>query len=107
MKQERNSGSVTGNVTTKFIIKGAFFGEKCFPGLNDLLHEAEKHPNAYNQMKRQYESIAVNAIRRHLRGWKATGLVIFLIMSLESQIKAIREIMTTLWLLEGRLSTMH
>lgn len=76
MKQERNSGSVTGNVTTKFIIKGAFFGEKCFPGLNDLLHEAEKHPNAYNQMKRQYESIAVNAIRRHLRGWKATGLVI-------------------------------
>ena len=76
MKQERNSESVTDNATTKFVIKGAYFGEKCFPGLNDLLHEAERHPNAYNQMKKQYEMLAVNAIRRHLRGWKATGFVI-------------------------------
>ena len=75
MKQERNSESVTDNATTKFIIKGAYFGEKCFPGLNDLLHEAEKHPNAYNQMKRQYQKIAINAIRRDLRGYKAKGLI--------------------------------
>lgn len=76
MKQERNSESVTVNATTKFVIKGAYFGEKCFPGLNDLLHEAEKHPNAYNQMKRQYQMIAINAIRRDLRGYKAKGLVV-------------------------------
>lgn len=77
MKQEKNSENVTVNAITRtFIIKGAYYGEKCFPGLNDLLHEAERHPNAYNQMKRQYEMIAVNAIRRYLRGFKANGLII-------------------------------
>ena len=75
MQQERCSESGTASATTKFIIKGAYFGEKCFPGLNDLLHEAEKHPNAYNQMKRQYQTIAINAIRRDLRGYKAKGLI--------------------------------
>ena len=75
MQQERCSESGTASATTKFIIKGAYFGEKCFPGLNDLLHEAEKHPNAYNQMKRQYQMIAINAIRRDLRGYKAKGLI--------------------------------
>lgn len=59
----------------KFTIKGAFFGEKCFPGLNDILHEAERHPQAYNQMKRQYQMLAVNAIRRDLRGAKANGRI--------------------------------
>lgn len=60
----------------KFEIRGAFFGNKCFPGLNDLLHEAERHPKAYNRMKQQYQTIAVNAIRRHLKGYKAQGRVI-------------------------------
>ncbi len=59
----------------KFRIEGAYYGEKCFPGLNDLLHEAERHPQAYNRMKRQYQTIAVNAIRRDLRGWKAQGRI--------------------------------
>ena len=60
----------------KFTIKGAFYGDKCFPGLNDMLHEAERHPKAYNDMKRQYQMIAINAIRRDLRGFKANGRVI-------------------------------
>ena len=59
----------------KFRIEGAFHGEKCFPGLNDLLHEAERHPQAYNRMKRQYQMLAVNAIRRDLRGWAAKGKI--------------------------------
>lgn len=59
----------------KFTIKGAFYGDKCFPGLNDMLHEAERHPRAYNDMKRQYQLLAVNAIRRDLRGFKAEGRV--------------------------------
>ena len=59
----------------KFIIQGSYYGDKCFPGLNDLLHEAERHPKAYNQMKRQYEMIAINAIRRFLKGWKAQGRI--------------------------------
>lgn len=73
MKQERSSESVTVNASTKFIIKGAYYGDKCFPGLNDLLHEAERHPKAYNTMKQQYQMLAVNAIRRHLRGFKSQG----------------------------------
>ena len=76
MKQEKNSESVTVNASIKFIIKGAYYGDKCFPGLNDLLHEAERHPKAYNTMKQQYQMLAVNAIRRNLRGFKAQGLVI-------------------------------
>lgn len=58
-----------------FEIKGAYFHEKCFPGLNDLLREAERHPKAYNRMKQQYQMLAVNAIRRQLRGFKAKGLI--------------------------------
>ena len=76
MKHERCSERGTDSATTKFIIKGAYYGDKCFPGLNDLLHEAERHPKAYNTMKQQYQMIAVNAIRRDLRGFKAQGLVI-------------------------------
>ena len=76
MQQERCSESGTASATTKFIIKGAYYGDKCFPGLNDLLHEAERHPKAYNTMKQQYQMLAVNAIRRDLRGFKAQGLVI-------------------------------
>lgn len=76
MKQERNSESVTDTASTKsFTISGRFYGDKCFPGLNDMLHEAERHPKAYNDMKRQYQFLAVNAIRRDLRGYKASGRV--------------------------------
>lgn len=59
-----------------FIIKGNYYGDKCFPGLNDLLHEAEKHPKAYNNMKRDFTVISINAIRRYLRGYKAKGKVV-------------------------------
>ena len=76
MKHEKNSESGTANASIKFIIKGAYYGDKCFPGLNDLLHEAERHPKAYNTMKQQYQMLAVNAIRRNLRGFKAQCLVI-------------------------------
>lgn len=72
MKQERSSENDMGAVIGKFRIEGAYYGDKCFPGLNDLLHEAERHPKAYNEMKRQYQFLAVNAIRRHLKGLKAT-----------------------------------
>ena len=59
-----------------FIIKGNYYGDKCFPGLNDLLHEAERHPNAYNKMKRDFTRISVNAIRQGLKGYKAKGRVV-------------------------------
>ena len=59
-----------------FIISGRYYGDKCFPGLNDLLHEAERHPCAYNKMKKDFTMITVNAIRRYLKGYKAEGRVI-------------------------------
>ena len=72
--QETNSVDAT--VKHTFKINGAFYKEKCFPSLNVMLAEAERHPQAYNRMKRQYELIAVNSIRRDLRGYKAKGTVI-------------------------------
>lgn len=73
MKQERNSENATAVPTGNkyFVISGAHYKEKCFPGLNDLLHEAERHPMAYNRMKQEYETVATSAIRRFLRGYKA------------------------------------
>lgn len=78
MKQERNLESVTAVPIGRkcFVINGSYYGDKCFPSLNDMLHEAERHPKAYNKMKRDYEFVAINAIRRFLRGWKAEGRII-------------------------------
>lgn len=59
-----------------FIIKGNYYGDKCFPGLNDLLHEAERHPKAYNNIKRDFTVISINAIRRYLNGYRAKGKVV-------------------------------
>lgn len=59
-----------------FIIKGNYYGDKCFPGLNDLLREAERHPNAYNKIKRDFTGISINAIRQGLKGYKAKGRVV-------------------------------
>lgn len=59
-----------------FIIKGNYYGDKCFPGLNDLLREAERHPKAYNNIKRDFTVVSINAIRRYLKGYKAEGMVI-------------------------------
>ena len=76
MKQKSDSENVMEVATIKALtIKGTYYGDKCFPGLNDMLHEAERHPKAYNDMKRQYQFLAINAIRRDLRGYKAQGLV--------------------------------
>lgn len=77
MKQEKNSCEDMGVlIGRQFVINGAHYKEKCFPGLNDLLREAERHPMAYNKMKRDYETVATSAIRRHLKGYKAKGKVI-------------------------------
>lgn len=72
--QGNSSENVTENHTFK--IYGKYHNEKCFPSLNDMLHEAERHPQAYNKMKRMYGFIAINSIRMDLRGWKANGVVI-------------------------------
>lgn len=58
-----------------FIIQGAYFKKKCFPGLNDILSASGKSPFAYNNVKKQYGYIAINSIRIGLKGWKPKGRV--------------------------------
>ena len=78
---EKDTASVTYEPDFhEFEICGAYYplrnSTKTFPGLNDLLHYAEKHPYAYNTIKRDYERIAMSAIRVGLRRWKPKGVVI-------------------------------
>lgn len=59
-----------------FEIRGAFYGEKTFPSLNNYLAEVGKNPKAGGRLKRQYVMIATNAIRRDLKRWKTSKPVI-------------------------------
>lgn len=49
-----------------FDIKGAYFKENCLPSLNDLLHEAERHPLAYNRLKKDMEKVVQLSFRSQL-----------------------------------------
>ena len=57
-----------------FTVNGTHYKSNCLPGLNDLLREAERHPIAYNRLKKEMETIIISCIRRDLRGWKPNGL---------------------------------
>lgn len=51
----------------KVVIKGNYYGKtRTFPGLNDYLHDCARHPQIGAKMKREYQMIACNAIRRQL-----------------------------------------
>ena len=59
------------------LIKGVYFGKtKCFPSLNNLLHEYQRSPYAGNDMKKKYMNIANRNIRLQLRGWKTEKPII-------------------------------
>ncbi len=56
----------------KVIIKGVYYGKnRTMPCLNDYLHECSRHPQAGGRIKREYQMIAANAIRRCLGKTKA------------------------------------
>lgn len=57
-----------------FTVNGTNYKQNCLPALNDLLREAERHPMAYNRMKKQMEGVVMASIRRDLRGWKPTSV---------------------------------
>lgn len=73
--QEKNSGKDT--VLATFSIEGEFYEKNCFPGLNDLLHEAERHPMAYNRMKKQMQNIVILSFRKALGGFRTDKRVRF------------------------------
>ena len=52
----------------KVSIKGVFYGKnKVFPSLNDYIHACGRHPQVGAKMKKEYQLIASNAIRRQLK----------------------------------------
>lgn len=59
----------------KVTVKGKYFGNYCFPSLNNYLAEMGCHPQKGGRFKRQYEIVANNAIRRCLGRWKPEGRI--------------------------------
>lgn len=59
-----------------FTIRGAFFGDKCFPSLNQYIQELGRNPRCGAKLKKQCVMIAANAIRRDLGRYKTTKPVI-------------------------------
>lgn len=77
MKQEKPLEEGTESATTKtFLIRGRFYKNHCFPSLNDYLQEIGRNPKGASKFKRDFVFIAINAIRRDLKGYKFTKPVI-------------------------------
>lgn len=66
--RERTSVKDTEKVT--FEISGRYYKDNCLPSLNDLLHEATRHPQAYNRLKSDMERVVIASARKQLGGWK-------------------------------------
>jgi len=53
--------------TYSFVIKGIYYGKnRTFPCLNDYIHACGRSPHIGAKMKRDYQMIACNAIRKQL-----------------------------------------
>lgn len=73
--QGKNSENDTENRIYELKLNGCYYGNNCFPSLNNLIAEAERHPMAYNKLKKQLEYVVINAVRLQLKGYKATRQV--------------------------------
>lgn len=60
----------------RFVISGAFYKDRTFPGLNEYIAELGRNPRAGGQIKRDYMMVASNAIRRDLKRYRASQPVI-------------------------------
>lgn len=77
MKQEKSSGSVMDNPSYKsFTIRGAFYGDKTLPSLNNYLSEIGTNPKSGGRFKKDFVMIITNAIRRDLRRFRTNKPVI-------------------------------
>lgn len=72
METENSSSKDMEEVIPRFKITGTHWKENCLPSLNDVLAEATKHPKAYWRLKTGMETVVISAIRRDLKGYKAT-----------------------------------
>lgn len=62
----------------KVTIKGAYYGTKTLPSLNDYLAEQGRHPKAGGKQKNDYMWVCIGAIRKCLKCWKVTNPPIIL-----------------------------
>ena len=72
MIEENGKTSPLNGSTKKVVIRGCYHGEKTFPSLNGYLSETGKNPRAGGRMKKDYMWVCIEAIRKHLRGYKVT-----------------------------------
>lgn len=72
--QGNSSEKGTEKVSYKVVkIIGCYYGNNCMPSLNNLIGEAERHPMAYNRLKKKLEMVVINAVRGQIRGYKVSG----------------------------------
>jgi Holliday junction resolvase RusA-like endonuclease len=73
--QGKNSENDMENRIYELKLNGCYYGNNCFPSLNNLISEAERHYQSYNRLKKQLEMVVINAVRTQLKGYKATRQV--------------------------------
>ena len=59
-----------GIIKKTFCIKGEFYKNHTFPGLNEYIAQLGRHPKAGNRMKQEMMMVAINAIQTQLGKWK-------------------------------------
>lgn len=60
----------------KFKIEGEYYGNYCFPSLNNYLNEIGRNPKAGGKFKKDYVKVATAFIRRDLNGYKTDKAII-------------------------------
>ena len=62
--------------TYRVVVDGVYYGKnRTFPALNDYIHACGRHPQIGAKMKRDYQMIAANAIRKQLGKCRITRQV--------------------------------
>ena len=59
----------------EFQIIGSFYGEKCFPSLNDYIREIGRNPKEGGRFKKKYVNIASHFISRDLGEYRTQNRV--------------------------------
>lgn len=77
----------------KFIIKGAFYGDKTLPSLNDYLNELGRNPLKGGEMKRKYMNIIIRCVRADLRQFSTKDKVVINYRFFEPNSGQIRDVM--------------
>jgi hypothetical protein len=81
------------HIIHKFKIEGCFFGDKTFPGINDLFERFSRSPRTGVEFKNKYLAIARASIYRHLGGLRIHNATIIHYVFHEPSFGQIRDFM--------------